>query len=353
MALNFRKLFEYIFKSFDVAGDTKLLEKYEKDWIRFLMLIKRHWIYSILHSWKVLVVIVIWVANAYLLTFANDQLQLIPTIVAIFLVLNITYWVFVVVVFIYRFYKILWSAPYIEDIYSAIKKSKQSDVVFTKFFNQTVFLFFVLFILTFFTLITWIFSLLSWWALGFWLWILNSFLLITQTILFYSYLNKMINQEMDFKIIIPGQIIFYNQKWLLWESQSMNARKIKTMNSSYRWLLGSFFNYWDIIILSEWDQKDNWEMTMDYIWDPNKTLKESQKVLNNDFATMEKDVNVLLKKFKSEIWIDNIDTDENKEKLRKFILTNEEKLKKIFEEWDNETKNEVRELYILLKKDKI
>lgn len=348
MIFNFRWAFEFIFKSFDVAWDTKLLEKLANDWVRFLMLVKRHWIYSIIHSWRVLFVIAIWFANVYLLTFANSKIEIIPSIIAWFLSINIIYWVFIVILFIYRFYKIQWSVPYVQDVHSAIKKSKESDVVFTRFFNQTIFLFVVLFILSIFTSFTWLASLFWWWAFGFWVGLVNSFLLIIQTLLFYSYLKKMINQEMDFKIIIPWEIIFYNQRWILWDSQSMNANKIKTMNSSYRWLIGSFFNYGDIIVLSEWDQKDNWEMTMDYIGSPVKTLAESQKVLNNDLALMEKEVNVLLKRFKSEIWIDNIDTIENKTRLRKYVLNNESKIKEIFDKGDDETKNEIREMYILL-----
>lgn len=352
MVFNFRSIFEYIFKSFDVAWDTKLLEKFENDWIRFLILIKRHWIYSILHSWRVIFVIIIWLVNVYLLTFANDNIELFPSIIAAFLFINIIYWLFIVVLFIFKFYKINWSYPYIEDIHSAIKKSKKSDILFTRFFNQTIFLFLVLFVLTIFTFVTSIIALVSWWAYWFWVWILNSFLLLGQTMLFFWYLKKMINQEMDFKIVIPWQIIFYNQRWILWDSQSMNSRKIKTMNSSYRWLLGSFFNYWDIIVLSEWDQKDNWEMTMDYIWSPIKTLKEAQKVLNNDLLQMEKDVNVFLKKIKNDIWIDNINSKENKDKIREYILKNESKIKDIFNKWDDEIKNEIREMYILLQENK-
>jgi hypothetical protein len=43
----------------------------------------------------------------------------------------------------------------------------------------------------------------------------------------------MINLEMDFKIVIPHQIIFYNQRGVLGSTQTMNANKIKTMNTKY------------------------------------------------------------------------------------------------------------------------
>lgn len=69
MFINFSRITTWVFKSFDIAGDTKLLEKLEKDGVRFLMIIKKHWIYSILMSWRVLFVVAIACANVYLLIF--------------------------------------------------------------------------------------------------------------------------------------------------------------------------------------------------------------------------------------------------------------------------------------------
>jgi hypothetical protein len=59
MFINFRKVFEYLFSSFDIAGDTKYIEKCREEGIRFIMVVKRHWIYAIYNSWKVLFVIII------------------------------------------------------------------------------------------------------------------------------------------------------------------------------------------------------------------------------------------------------------------------------------------------------
>lgn len=346
--INFRSLVEFLFKSFDIAWDTKLIEKLEHDWIRFLMIIKRHWIYGVLNSWRVIFVIIIAFINAYLLLFSGENHTIISTIIWVFLLLNVFYWTFIIIVYLYRFYKIQWSEPYIEDIYSCLKKSRDNDIIFTKFFNQTLFLLIILAWITIFTSFTAVSSLLVWWTTWFWVWAINAFLLIIQLWLFFSYLQNMINQEMDYNVVIPGKILFFNQRWVLWDSQNMNANKIKTMNTKYSWLLWSFFNYWDIIILSEWDQKDNWEMKMDYIWNPTKTVKEIQKVLNNDTSTMEKEVNLMLKKFKDEIWIDDISSKENKQKLKDFLQNNDKIIKDIFDKSDLETKREIKEMYILI-----
>lgn len=64
---------------------------------------------------------------------------------------------------------------------------------------------------------------------------------------------------------------------------------------------------------------------------------------------MEKDVNLLLQRFSTTIAIENIDTPENKERLREFIKTNDALVQDIYKNGDSETKQEVRELYILLR----
>lgn len=345
--INFRTIIEFLFKSFDISGDTKLLEKFENDGIRFLILVKRHWIYGILKSWRVLFVLWIAFVNTYLL-FSSEWNTIMSEIIGVFLLINVLYWVIIIIIYMYKFYKIQWNQPYIEDIYTCIKKSKESDIIFTKFFNQTLFLFIILFWITIFSCFSAISHLLLWGTAAFWIWIANAFLLIIQLMLFYSYLAALINQEMDFKIVVPGQIIFYNQKWMLWDSQSMNASKIKTLNTKYPWLFGSFFNYGDVLILTEWDQKDNGEMKMDFIWNPTQTVKEIQKVLNNDLDLMEKEVNVMLKRFKNQIWIDDISTPGNKDKLKHFLTNNEDTMKHLFKNADSETQKEIRELYILI-----
>lgn len=253
--INFRKVVEFLFKSFDISWDTKLIEKLEQDGVRFLMIIKRHWIYGVLHSWVVFFVVIIAFLNAYLL-FSDSNNSIIWSIIAIFLLLNVIYWTIIIIKYLYSFYKVQWNEPYIEDIYTCIKKSNDSDKIFTQFFNQTIFLLLILAGITVFSVFTAISSLLVWWATNFWVGAINVILLIVQLGLFSSYLVTMINQEMDFKIIQPGQIIFYNQRGVLWDSQNMNADKIKTMNTKYPGIFGSFFNYWDILILTEWDQKD-------------------------------------------------------------------------------------------------
>jgi hypothetical protein len=232
-----------MFKSFDISGDTKLLEKLEKDGVRFLMIIKKHWIYSILMSWRVLFVVIIACANVYLLIFGQKAPDTITTGIALFLSLNVVWWLVVVVVYIGHFRQIQGNKPYVEDVYFAIKKSQLSDTAFQNFFNQTILLLFVLVGITIFVLFTSIMSVFFSGNTHASFGMINVFLLIIQTGLFYGYLNAMINQEMDFKVVVPGQILFYNQIGIFGDSQAMNADKIKTINAKHAGFFGAFINY--------------------------------------------------------------------------------------------------------------
>ncbi|MDD2891971.1 MAG: hypothetical protein PHQ95_03320 [Candidatus Gracilibacteria bacterium] len=350
MFINFSGIVSWMFKSFDISGDTKLLKKLEKNGTRFLMIIKKHWIYSILISWRAFFVFIIACINVYLLIFSKTNPDTITVSIAILLILNVIWWFIIVVVYIRRFYKIQGNKPYIEDIYFAIEKSEHSDEAFVNFFNQTVLLLVFLFGITIFTLFTSIGGVLISGSSSFSFGIINAFLLIIQLGLFYGYLNAMINQEMDFKVVVPGQILFYNQRGVFGDSQTMNADKIKTINATHPGLFSSFINYGNIIILTEGDQGGNGQMHMDYVGDPMGTVKEIQRVLEKDFESMEKNVNILLKKLSLQIGIPNIDSLENKQKLREFIKNNDVMIQDIFQKGDSETKQEVRELYILLQK---
>jgi hypothetical protein len=92
-------------------------------------------------------------------------------------------------------------------------------------------------------------------------------------------------------------------------------------------------------------------MLMDYVGSPLSTVNEIQKVLEKDFSVMEKDVNVLLRKFSTQIGIENINSPENRQQLREFMNNNEPLLQDIFQKGDEETRQEVRELYILMREE--
>lgn len=180
MIINFSAIIEWIFKSFSIGGDTKLLRKLESDGIRFVMIIKRHWIYSVLISWRVLFVALIACVNIYLLMFSQVTLDTATMVIIGLLALNVLWWLVVVIIYIRRFAHIQGNEPYIENIYSAIKKSEDSDIAFTHFFNQTLLLLILLFAITIFILFTTITSAFAGGSVHFSFSMINAFLLMIQ-----------------------------------------------------------------------------------------------------------------------------------------------------------------------------
>ncbi|EKE28048.1 MAG: hypothetical protein ACD_3C00106G0007 [uncultured bacterium (gcode 4)] len=275
--LNFRSLYEKIFSSFDVAADTKLVEGFEKEWVKELIIIKRSWIFAIFNSWIFLLVLIIMVTNCILINY-NFESRVTATTLIWLLVFNILYWIFSVIVYFKKFKNIYWVRPTIIDTKGLKEELTLWDAAFTKFFNRTIFNYFVLIWITIYIVYDLIF-----WSQGFenvWMyWIINIVLLFLQVFLSARFKNRMINLEMDFSLVMPGKIIFYNQSWILRNVQTINSEKIKTITSNFTNFIGSMFNFWEIVIMTEWDEANMWEMHLYYIAHPTDTVHEINALL--------------------------------------------------------------------------
>lgn len=65
--LNFRGLFEKLFKSFRPGGDTEMVLKLVEDDIRHVMIIKRYWLYGVFMMWwRLFISFLLSVANLWL-----------------------------------------------------------------------------------------------------------------------------------------------------------------------------------------------------------------------------------------------------------------------------------------------
>lgn len=348
---DFSKFFEFIFKSFEIQGNSDLLKDLESDdKVRFVVLLKRHIIYWIFESWRVIIVVLIALVNVALLTVFTKSMDLISWIIAWVIWVSISYWTYIIIKYFINIYKINWNHPHIEDIFSAISKTEKTEKIFKKFFNQTIFLFLLMWLVTVFTVFMSAYHTFYVKDTDYWVGILNAALSLIQLVFFSSYLPKMINQEMDFRVVIPGKLVFSNQNGFLSNSQTMLSSKIKTINTDFKSFLWSFFNYWEVHILTEWDSGMEGKMILDYTWAPNDTVKEIEKVLYNNLQAIEDEVNILLQKLNHEIWIENVDTKENMDKLIKYVKQNEQKLKDLYETADDETKREIKQLYVLINK---
>lgn len=61
--LNFQKIYEWIFKSFRINGSVGLVQIFEQEQIRHLMIIRRSWIYGIFINLLLLLILAVTVAN--------------------------------------------------------------------------------------------------------------------------------------------------------------------------------------------------------------------------------------------------------------------------------------------------
>ena len=83
--------------------------------------------------------------------------------------------------------------------------------------------------------------------------------------------KKYIDYILDFIIITPKVLIHYDQEWVLSrKGRTIEVEKIKTVTVNKSWLLRSLFNFWNIIILTEWAELWEWEIDFYYIDKPEK-----------------------------------------------------------------------------------
>lgn len=96
-------------------------------------------------------------------------------------------------------------------------------------------------------------------------------ILLTIIPIIFKLIKKYIDYLLDFVIITPEKLISYDQEWILSRKwRTIDNEKIKTITVNKSWLLRSIFNFWNIIVLTEWDEKGDWEIDFSFIDDPDK-----------------------------------------------------------------------------------
>lgn len=274
--INFRKFYEKLFKSFDVAADTALVTKLEEDWIKNMIIIKRSWLFWILISRIFCLMLIIMIINSFLIFINFDNISLSSILIWI-LIFNILYWIYSVLIYFKKFKIIYWDRCKIVETSVIKNELNEWDIAFTNFFNQTIFNYYILIWITIF--IAYEIFFVSWFSTVWYLWWLNIVLLFFQIFLSDKFKKRMIDLEMDFAVVIPGKIMFYNQSNLTRSVQTINSEKIKTITSKHTKLIGSIFNFWDITVMTEWDDANMWEMNLQFISCPSETVYEINEIL--------------------------------------------------------------------------
>ena len=96
-------------------------------------------------------------------------------------------------------------------------------------------------------------------------------------------LKKYIDFYMDFIVVTPKTLISYNQEWFfsrMW--RTIDVEKIKSISVSKDGFWRSLFNYWSIIILTEWDEKWAGEINFSFIDDPDNVKFKVMEIIESE-----------------------------------------------------------------------
>lgn len=109
--------------------------------------------------------------------------------------------------------------------------------------------------------------------------------LVSAFVLAFRVIKRFIDYKMDFAIVTPYEIIAYNQTWLFSRNvRTIDSAKIKTVTVDKKWILKSIFNYGSVIVLTEWDDEERWDIQLYYLYNPDFVRKEIWRI--TDFGEL-------------------------------------------------------------------
>ena len=92
--------------------------------------------------------------------------------------------------------------------------------------------------------------------------------------------KRFIDYEMDFALVTPEEVVFYEQDWIfsrVW--RTLNSSKIRSITVEKDWILRSLFNFWNVLFLAEWYHEDWWDIRIIYITDPDTIKYKAREIL--------------------------------------------------------------------------
>lgn len=103
----------------------------------------------------------------------------------------------------------------------------------------------------------------------------------------FPIVRKYLDYKMDFIIVIPNAIMMYNQ-WGLFTRDiiTISTQSIKAISIIKSGLLYSIFNNGDIVILTEGDSEQRWEIKLRRIPKPDKRKDQMIKIIGMEDSLM-------------------------------------------------------------------
>jgi len=267
-----------LFSSFDTKFDEQRLSNYiEEYWKWNVFLVKRNKYYLIIISlYLFFLTTILWIL--LIVSYYQYHNIIFKYIVIIWYLLWIWLWLFYLFKLIWHYF--WW---WFESYKTKISKDDFKDWNYEGFMRHSIFLLIFQFFLLILNIILnyydyWIKK----WSFGnIWLIILQIILNILFLILFIKTLKKVFDFENDFVIVTPDKIEVINQKSLFsrW-IKTLDTEKIKSISVNKKWFIKSFLWIWQLSILAEWDESNNWEIELKWIYNPEKIQKKIEKIIN-------------------------------------------------------------------------
>lgn len=274
----FDRIYSWLFKSFNISGESLLISRLMEEWYKEFMIIKRSWIFAIFMIWLPFCILLLSCLSIFIayysITIDTIRFTLIIGNILMALILLVSSFNYII-----HFRNIHHEPQITENIENIQEELAQWDKYFKSFFNWSItnqlILFFIL-------VIEGVLVIVYGKQLGSHSSILavDIVVIIVEIWLLRQYRKKMMDLEMDYNIFVPWKIFFVNQSGLLSTIQTIEWEKIKTVQSIFPSKIASFFNYGTINILTEGDSAMIGTMSMYYVTNPDKAVSLIQSLVD-------------------------------------------------------------------------
>lgn len=316
----FHKIYAWLFKSFSIGEETKLIDRLIEQGYTKMMIIKRSWVFFLailvdLKSTPIILLLLscvsVWIGLFHL---PNDTF--LRGLVVIGNILMALIFTISTLVYLKHFRAIHKNShKIVTDIPTMRESLADGDRHFIKFFNWSItnqwilgliLVLEVIFIASHFQRFNGHIMILA----------IDFFVIIAEIHYLRRFRKRMMDLEMDFNVVVQGKIFFVNQTGLLSDSQTIESDKIKTIKSTFPNKLASFFNFGNIDILTEGDNNLIGTMMMYYVMSPVEVANSIQSLLG--------EVRSIPPKYRNQIPGNEVVTVTNPELIKKMNAVVEE-----------------------------
>jgi len=338
--LNFKWLFEFLFKSFLVGRDVEMIERLYLEGYQSLLIIKRSWLYGLASSLWMIPLVIFGVVNVYLILkhFGGTPFGM---VLAGFIALNIIVTVYSSLRYIWDFRKNYGGYERIIHTHDLLVRLKHGDNSFTRCFNQLQ-TNFVIFLIVIVIYIVHIFFIAA--EIEFFYAALDVICILFQLFLIGRFIKLIIDLEMDFNIAVKWRMIFVDQNGMFSDINTIDADKIKNIRSMYPNFIASFFHFGTIEVLTEGDQELLWHNKIEFVDRPERTVENINAIISGKIALEEHIHNLYLQKILAKF--SKLPAKDRKTAIKTYLTEYEEQIKKEYQNTqDPEIKRDIEEIY--------